>query len=365
MGRRLKILMISARADFGGGPEHLYRLISLLNERHDIYAAIPDEKPYYDLICGLIGRERVYVIPHRKFTISHLAGLKKFIDTNNISVIHSHGKGAGTYSRPLTLLTKAVCVHTYHGIHIDKYGTLGAKLFILLDRIFARLTAQFIAAPGEYREAEKRKLADINKINIISNGVIIPYMPVNFPVTDSFNILHITRFDEAKNPFLLAEIGAELKNITEPGKIVINVVGEGKEKEELQKKLAANGCEGFFRFHEPTSNIAAHYLNSACYLSTSMKEGMPLSVIEAMSYGIPCVVTDVTGNNDLITENETGFLYKLDEPRKAAQQIVRLSQDENLWSKLSIVSRAAAVERFNFKDRALEIEKVYFMAIMK
>lgn len=363
MSSRLKILMISARADFGGGPEHLYRLISLLHERHDIFAAIPDEKPYYGLICNLIGKEKVFVIPHRKFTITHLNGMRRFIDINNISVIHSHGKGAGIYSRPLAVLTKAVCVHTYHGIHIDKYGLWGAKLFIMLDRIFARLTAQFIAAPGEYREAERRRLADINKINIISNGVMIPDSPVKRSDSELFNVLHITRFDEAKNPFLLAEIGSELKSIAEPGRIVINIVGEGAEKQELIRRLSENGSDIFFRFHEPTSNIAAHYIRSSCYLSTSKKEGMPLSVIESMSYGIPCVVTDVTGNNDLIAENLTGFLYSTEDPQKAAQRIVQLSQDDALWQKLSSETRAAASAKFNFSDRALEIEQVYYKAL--
>jgi glycosyltransferase involved in cell wall biosynthesis len=90
---------------------------------------------------------------------------------------------------------------------------------------------------------------------------------------------------------------------------------------------------------------------------------MPLSVIESMSYGIPCVVTDVTGNNDLIAENLTGFLYSPEDPQKAAQRIVQLSKDDALWQKLSSEARASASAKFNFRDRALEIEQVYYKAL--
>ncbi len=363
MIKRLRILMISARADFGGGPEHLYRLISLLADKHDIFAAIPDEKPYYELIAGIIGKERIFILPHRKFTLSHLTGLRKFIVTNKITVIHSHGKGAGTYSRPLRLLTCAAIVHSYHGIHIDKYGAAGSKLFIMLDRIFAALTNQFIAAPGEYEEAKRRKLANPSKINIISNGVIIPDTAVNYCDGGVFNVLHITRFDEAKNPFLLPDIGSSLMKLTQPGKVIINVVGDGPEKPELIRMIDERGAAGFFRFHEPTSRISEYYLHSHCYLSTSKKEGMPLSVIESMSYGIPCVVTNVTGNNDLISEGINGFLYELTDPQKAAEKITELSSDFELWENLSAGGRNLARSRFNFSDKALEIEAVYFKAL--
>ncbi len=336
----LSVLMISSRADYGGGPEHVFRLMESLSSRVKLFAAIPEDIPYYERICTLIGRDRVLIIPHRRFSLKYFYKLILFILKKNIIIVHSHGKGAGVYSRPAAFFTLSHCIHSFHGVHTDKYSRFGAYLYAAYERVLSLMTRHFITTgDGERREALKARLAPARKITLIHNGVAVPKVKANFPSAGVFNIVTITRFDEAKNPALIVPVLTALKNNHPDHKVKLIVVGDGPGREEIEADISLAGLRAMAEFTGVTDNVLDVYLRSFCYLSTSKMEGLPLSVLEALSFGLPCVVTDVPGNNDLIKPGINGFLYGLNEPSQAARDIIRLMTDDNLWH---IYSRNAA-----------------------
>ena len=128
------ILFISVRADFGGGPQQLYRTVLAIQNEYNIYVACPDSKPYFELLADVVGEERIIRIPHRSFNLFSFLKLLKTIRLKNIDLIHSHGKGAGLYSRLLSKLTAVPCVHTFHGIHIGGLNSIKRFFYIWLER---------------------------------------------------------------------------------------------------------------------------------------------------------------------------------------------------------------------------------------
>lgn len=336
----IRVLMISARADFGGGPEHVYRLLESLKEKAELFAAIPEDIPYYERICGLIGKEHVVAIPHRRFSFIYLLKIISFIFKKKINVVHSHGKGAGVYSRPAAFFTFSYCVHSFHGIHTGKYSRPAALLYRLYERLLSLITNQFIATgDGERNEALKAGLAPRKKISLVHNGVVIPGIQAAFPTGGEFNIITVTRFDEAKNPGLILPILQSLRGHYPDKKVKLIIVGSGPGSQETASDISLAGLNDMVEFTGSLSSVTDVYLRSFCYLSTSKMEGLPLSVLEALSFGLPCVVTDVPGNNDLIKPGLNGFLYGLHDPSQAADNIARLMTDENLWN---IYSKNAA-----------------------
>ncbi|MEJ2617259.1 MAG: hypothetical protein P8Z35_20075, partial [Ignavibacteriaceae bacterium] len=99
------ILIITVRADFGGGPEHIYSLIKELHKENNFYIACPDDFPYKNKYTDILGKNRIILIPHRKFKLSYLFGLKNYVKYHEINIIHSHGKGAGIYGRFLSVIS--------------------------------------------------------------------------------------------------------------------------------------------------------------------------------------------------------------------------------------------------------------------
>ena len=122
----MKILLITMRSDFGGGPRHVDQLIKGLTNKFEIYAAYPkDGVPYSKQWDSLISASNRIYIPYRKFSIPSLLKLKKFIKENKIDIIHSHGNGARFYTRVLKILRiKAKVVHTFHGISNNESNKL-------------------------------------------------------------------------------------------------------------------------------------------------------------------------------------------------------------------------------------------------
>ena len=119
----MKILLVTLRADWGGGPQHVDLLINNISEKFEIYVTCPNDKPYYEKWKNNPKVKDIFILPHRKFSFKKLIGLSNFVKNHNIEIIHSHGKGAGIYSRLLKLFNYNLkIIHTLHGFHIREYN---------------------------------------------------------------------------------------------------------------------------------------------------------------------------------------------------------------------------------------------------
>jgi len=239
-GNKPKVLMITARADYGGGPKHVYMLMKYLSDKVDFFAACPNDQPYYKIFAELWGENNLYIIPHRKFNFGRLWGLKKFMRDKKINLIHSHGKGAGVYGRLLSFLTGVKCIHTFHGIHINNYGSIKRTIYPMIERFLSRLTQKIISVS----ESEKLKLIDLSlakpgQIELIYNGVTLPDQTVDEGVLNKpvLRIASISRFDYAKNSMLILAVLKELKKLKSSDKIRIDMIGSGPEEINLKKAV--------------------------------------------------------------------------------------------------------------------------------
>lgn len=358
----LKILIITARADFGGGPEHIFRLIQKLKDNIDFYIACPDDYPYKKKYSELVTGSKIILIPHRKFILKELFKLKKFIKEKEIHLIHSHGKGAGIYSRLLSFLTSVPSVHTFHGIHIGNYNSIQKFIYLLLEKFLSRFTKRFISvSKSEFQKAVNTGITKKSKIVIIENAVLVPQNVIsddNF-YTEKKNIVTMTRSDYAKNSLLLIPVFEKLKTLININEFEMTVLGSGEEEGKLKEKSQSHGLANIFSFKGLVDNPSDYLSTSFCYISTSRWEAMPLGVMEAMSWGIPVIATDVTGNIDLIEHNKTGFLFDIHNPNQAAEFLVLLSKDYNLWKRLSLASKEKIEKNFSLTKMADETKNVY------
>lgn len=359
--KMLKVLLISVRADYGGGPEHIYRLINELKDKIEFFVACPCDIPYCDRYKELLGKNRLIQIPHRSFRISSLINLFSFLKENKIDLIHSHGKGAGIYSRLLSAASGLKCIHTFHGIHIYNLNYFNRLFHILLEKFLSIFTGKFIAvSDSEAEEAINRGLCSNDKINVIYNGVHLPAKQTEFNPSagGKLNVITITRFDHAKNNSLLLNIIEQIKTITDPGKFSFIFLGSGPEENKIKQQAEQKQLNGLIRFAGFTDNTSQFLDKAFCYISTSRREGLPLGVLEAMSFGVPVVASDVPGNNDIITHGKDGFLFDLKKPESAADFIIRLSNDPALWKSLSENARIKAADKFSLNTMA---ERTYLL----
>ena len=360
--KSLNILIITSRADFGGGPEHIYSLLKALHKNNNFYIACPNDIPYKKRFADLIGENKVILIPHRKFTIKTLFRLRAFLKQNSIKIIHSHGKGAGIYSRSLSYMTGIPCIHTFHGFHTGNYNGFQKYFYKLLEKILSLFTKKIISvSKGEYEILIENRISSPSKIIIIENAVEIPAQSIsqqNFFSTPKI-ITTFTRFNYQKNSSLLIEIFKELKKKTHIKSFKIILLGTGEEESKIKEKVKEEDLGEFFVFNKTVESPGKYLEDSFCYISTSRWEGMPLAVLEAMSYGIPVIATDVVGNKDLVENNKTGFLYSLENPKEGADFIIMLSENFEKWKSLVNESREKTIKHFSLARMAEETKNIY------
>tara|TARA_B100001971_G_C18266390_1_gene593040 strand:- start:1465 stop:2511 length:1047 start_codon:yes stop_codon:yes gene_type:complete len=301
--------MISSRADIGGGPKHLIDLISEKPNNFIVYAALPFGQDY-SLAIQTQSRESIE-IPFRKFSLAAFFRILAFIKRRNIKTVHSHGRGAGLYSRALKLFGVRV-IHTFHGVH-DEKGFKGL-IKLKLDQILRGLTDQFISvSPSEYQKALSYKVCSLENTSVIVNGVKLQkQLQVSFSNAPTVALLGRLSFPKGYD-ILISYIDKFIEeNQDLPFKI--NIAGEGESLQELMEQLdktqyAKNKIKFIGKTLEPLIFLSKH----EAFMSFSRFEGLPLSVLEAMSLGRACLLSNVVGNRDVCPPNSrSAILFQLD-----------------------------------------------------
>ncbi len=358
------ILLLSLRADYGGGPEHIWQLVNKSSEKSNFFIACPKDKPYWSRYIGLLSIQHLCELPHRQFKLGALIKLIKFIHIHQIQLIHTHGKGAGIYGRLSSLVTKIPCIHTPHGIHVGSYGLFKKALYRLYENISAyKLKHIFFVSKSEQEQAKIIKLWASIPNTVINNGVNSikheqsirwrKQLRKKLNVSDkTFLIATLSRFDYPKNMYEAYEITKQCPNL------VFIWIGDGEDKKILEEKSKNKGVHNiiFTGFTDTPSKFLAA---SDVYLSTSRWEGMPLGVLEAMASGLPVIASDVAGNCDVVQEGVTGFRYPLGDTRKASGYLNLLSKNTKLYNKLSNEALHIQKNEYSVQTMAQKIQTIY------
>jgi glycosyltransferase involved in cell wall biosynthesis len=125
------------------------------------------------------------------------------------------------------------------------------------------------------------------------------------------------------------------------------IVGGGRLEAELRHQADALGLTSRVEFSGQVSDVRP-FLQSAdlCVLS-SEKEGLPLSLIEAMAFGLPCVVTDVGGNREIVLHQKTGLLVEFGSPKALSSAIEHLLAHPEERRRMGEEARKLVHERFD------------------
>lgn len=349
----MNVLQITARADIGGGPEHLWQLLLHRDVTINIYVACPNDYPYFDRYVAALSSSRIVLIPHRRFSVRSIITLVAFCRQRRIDVVHAHGKGAGLYARALAIVTGIPVVYTFHGLHTGQYNVLKRFAYILYERIAARFTVLGIAVSlGERSQIVSEGIFPLEKLLFIPNGVAVPKVNVRRPKSKPLRVVSFTRFDAQKNTRFVLDIIAALEKRGRHELFFFELIGDGAERQAIIAEGQSRGYAGVVSCPGVTTTPSIYFKNAFAYLSTSLWEGMPLAVLEAMAHGIPVVVSDVVGNRDALCAGELGMLYDVFDPEAAADCLCRLVDVSGEWERLSDKARKHVVLHRNIVETA-------------
>ncbi|WP_038056395.1 glycosyltransferase [Thermodesulfobacterium hydrogeniphilum] len=276
-----------------------------------------------------------------------LSILKKI---NDIDIIHLHSSKAGFLGRLVARILglSDKIIYTSHGVSFLRkdVSKLKQRMFVYLEKFATKLGGRVVACSRS--EAEEFRKYGINA-EYIYNGVDCGF--VNYRRDQNKNIIiigTIGRITYQKNPILFNEIAEYFSN---KKNVKFLWIGDGESKEELKSKNIE--ITGWL----PKEKVS-NYLNSIdIYLSTSLWEGLPLSVLQAMCKGKPLVLSDCVGNRDLVKNNVNGFLYKTKE--EAIKNLEKLICDSTLRLKFGQASLNIVKKDFSVKNTVSRYKELY------
>lgn len=209
--------------------------------------------------------------------------------------------------------------------------------------------ADGIVANSEGLRDRALNFYDKKEIEIIPNGVDINFfMPSKeqiVPEKREMEILFVSRLIERKGlQFVIPYMKEINKGMKKTIKLV--VVGEGLYKEKLEQLIYESGVKEFVEFegYKNKGEILKYYQRADLFILPSEKEGMPNVVLEAMSSGLPIVMTPCEGAKELIVDN--GVIAK---QTVFAEEVKKLLKNETLMEKMAVASRNKAVKEFSWE----------------
>jgi L-malate glycosyltransferase len=152
---------------------------------------------------------------------------------------------------------------------------------------------------------------------------------------------------------------------TENSDLRLILKGEGPEEQPIRKLVTELGLEDQITFRKKTSyaEVPQDYRHADIFITTSISDGTPVSLLEAMSSGLPCIATSVGGIPEWAVNNETGLLVPPRSPEKIANAILSLARDPALRKRLGAAAREEIVKNGQWKTLMAQAEKDYLALI--
>jgi len=261
--------------------------------------------------------------------------IRQYIKLHKINVIHCHQYTPWVYGVFASLFLNVKVVFTEHGRFYPDSGSWKRRL---INPLLSLFTSHITAIS----EATKQALVEFEylnakKINVVYNGLSPqePQVELVSSLCEQYNIKQdtvvfgtVARLDPIKNQTLL--INAFHQVLVKEPNCKLFIVGDGEERKKLERlvtELKINESIIFTGYiTEPVNYMALMDV----FLLPSLSEGTSMTLLEAMSLGKPCVVTNAGGNSEVIQNNHNGFVTPNRELQPFADSMLELARDKEL-----------------------------------
>ena len=267
--------------------------------------------------------------------------VKKLLDQERYHFIHCHSPIGGAVGRVAAHRTKTKVIYTAHGFHFYKGAPLqNWLLYYPVEKFLSRYTDVLITINKEdYHRAKKKFHAkktcyipgvgiDVEKIQAVTVDRAQKRGELGVG-EDDFLLLSVGELSKRKNHEAVIKALGELKDPN----IKYVICGQGPLREHLEKLAERLGVRNQLFLLGFRNDVIEICKSSDVFVFPSLQEGLPVALMEAMACGLPCVVSKIRGNVDLIDEHGGIVFKKLDfniikkiKEKKFAQKLMNIGR---------------------------------------
>jgi glycosyltransferase involved in cell wall biosynthesis len=378
----VRLLEVRNTYKWGGGPD---KTILLSAEQHDktrVSVVVAYIRDVHDREFSI--RERVsrrgftfYEIEeHWKFDTRVLRILHDIALRHEINLIHSHDYKSDLFAyliRRRLWRQQITLVSTAHAwVMLGLRGAIYRWLDLWLMRRFDHLIAVSQATKDEMTAARvlgSRISVIHNAIdtNVWSPGPSRNELLAEFGLEQSFPVVgYVGRIMPEKDLVTWLRAAALVAEKYPNARFIL--VGDGRDGttlDELKNLAGSLGIADKVIFPGYRLNMLPFYASFHIFVLTSLREGLPNCILEAMAMGIPVVTVDVAGAKELVSDGLTGYVLPQGDAYGLAQAISALTDDPKLRSKMGQAGRTKVEQEFSFIQRLRRIENLYEHLVLK
>ena len=298
-----------------------------------------------------------------------LTGLVLLARSFKPDIVHTHLAKAGALGRIAARIAGVrTVVHTYHGsVFRGYFGQRESAVYLGIERALARITTRIVAiTSGQKADLVDLGIAPSSKIVEIPLGLDLDHfreLPAREAALSALGLPRegryvaiVARLVPIKDiPTFLRAFALVTESLPDVRGLV---VGDGPERGAVERLAQNLGLERRCRFLGWRADLPNVYAASDVVALTSLNEGSPVSVIEAMASGRAVVATAVGGVPDVVSE-ATGILVPVGDHRGFADAIVSLLRDPDRRAELGRKGREVAVRRFASDRLVADIDRLY------
>lgn len=314
--------------------------------------------------------------PFDKSNLSAYKQLVEFIKQEKIDYIHCNTPTGGILGRLAGKKCKVKkVIYQAHGFHFYKgapkknwlvYYPVEKWLAKYTDALITINKEDFELASKKFRLRNNGKVYYVAGVGIdskqyLSDGKLRDEKraELNIPL-DAFVIISVGELNENKNNKVIISALEKLKNKN----IHYILCGVGDKKDELSAMAQSAGISENIHFLGYRTDIKALYNASDCFVMPSYREGLSRSAMEAMASGLPCILSDIRGNRDLIENGSGGFLCKPDDASGFSVAVSKLFGNSLLCEKMK-EHNLKKIKDFDTSVVEKEIREIYINELIR
>lgn len=272
-------------------------------------------------------------------------------------ILHTYNLGTIEYAATAWAAGVPVRVHAEHGRDARDPQGVNPK-HNLLRRLVLPFIDRYVPVSHELRGWLERVVRiPSRKIQLIDNGVDTErFRPgVATPLEswqqdpDTFVIGTVGRLQDVKDHATLVEAFALLRRQLPQAKLRLVLVGDGPLRGQLEALVAQRGLEDSVSFAGARSDVAPVMRSFSLFALSSIAEGTPVTLLEAMASGLPVVATAVGGIPDLVEQGVSGTLAPARDPQALAAAIAPYVMDRALAQRHGAAGRARIEQQYSMQ----------------
>ena len=373
--QKTNILYVITKLELGGAQKQLLELIRGLDKtRFNIFLFTSQEGMLLPEALSINGLQiATFNWLERNLNpmkdILSLIQIFRYIKKNRIDIVHTHSSKAGIIGRIAGRLAGVKTImHTVHGWPFHQYQPFFSRLlFIWLERIAAACSNKLIVvSQSDLNKGLKYICNNQNKYVLINYGVEINLnaeqnyeaAKKELQIKDGNLIVgNISCFKPQKALLDFIKLALLIKNSYSKVKFIL--IGDGILRNVIEKQILRAGLRENIVLTGWRKDIPELLPDIDIFVLTSLWEGMPISVLEAMRCAKPIVATDTGGIHEIVIDGYNGFLVKPKDMRSMSQKLLLLLENRKLRETMGLLGRDNLGTRFSLKGMVQAHQDLY------